>query len=131
MSKRPHEMGKAKKHLFLESLGQVAESMSALKGVIVQWGKGTLGAACDEPQHRKVLLQSGGDASEQETSQSHWSLQDVHKEARGPGRGDSRHNNSRREVRELIHRLVCWSDGWKQERDKKMMLERYVLYTEN
>lgn len=85
MSKLPHEMRKAKKHLFLESLGQAAESMSALKGVIVQWGKGTLGAACYEPQYRKVLLQCGWGASEQETSQSHWSLQDVLKEARGPG----------------------------------------------
>lgn len=34
--------------------------MFAVKGVTVQWGKGTFGAACFEPLYRQVLLQWGG-----------------------------------------------------------------------
>lgn len=82
--------------------------MFAVKGVTVQWGKGAFGAACFEPPYRRVLLQwggAGGSAGEFVTVTA----------------------NERLELRQAS----MWSEVCKGERDKMMMVERYVLYPEN
>lgn len=51
MSKLPHVRRKAKQHLFLESLGQVADRTP--REATVQWGKGTLRKATKVVSTRK------------------------------------------------------------------------------
>lgn len=95
MSKLPDEMGKAKKCLFLESLSQAAEMECPLsKGSGFNGEKSFLGEHSMNSSTGKYCLQWGESGWEQETSQSHLSLKDIY-EARGPGRGDSKHINSK------------------------------------